>query len=159
LRARLRENRKVWFSRREPHSHSPCVARENGPSLERLGEYTMFRAWKLAIALGILYCFALVSMTPARAQAPKPKGLGDPGSLTALKIEPNINDKGVAIRGRDSRQQIFVTGAYTSGQFRDFTRKVAYTSEPAGIVKIDAGGMVTPLTDGTTTVTAKDAAS
>jgi hypothetical protein len=58
--------------------------------------------------------------------------------LTALKVEPNINEKGVSIRGRDSRQQIFVSGVYSSGQFRDFTRKAAYTSAPAGIVKIAA---------------------
>src|SRR6185295_16058221 len=94
-----------------------------------------------------------------QAQAPKAKGLGDPGSLTALKLEPKLSEKGVSIRGRDSRQQVFVSGAYSSGQFRDFTRKVAYTSEPAGIVKIDATGMVTPLADGTTTITAKDAGS
>jgi hypothetical protein len=117
----------------------------------------MIRPWKLAVALGVLCFFALVMAPATHAQAPKPKGLGDPGSLTALKVEPNVNDKGVSIRGRDARQQIFVSGAFSSGQFRDFTRKVAYTSEPAGIVKIDANGMVTPLADGTATITVKDA--
>src|SRR5262249_11313976 len=94
-----------------------------------------------------------------RAEVSKPKGLGDPGKLTALKVEPNINEKGVAIRGRDARQQIFVTGVFSSGQFRDFTRKTAYTAAPEGIVKIDANGMVLPVADGTATITATDSAS
>src|SRR5262249_52213103 len=94
-----------------------------------------------------------------RAEVSKPKGLGDPGKLTALKVEPNINEKGVAIRGRDARQQIFVTGVFSSGQFRDFTRKTAYTAAPEDIVKIDANGMVLPVADGTATITATDSAT
>jgi hypothetical protein len=119
----------------------------------------MIRSWKLAVAFSVVGSLALASGASARAQAPKPKGLGDPGKLTALKLEPNINEKGVAIRGRDARQQIFVTGVYSSGQFRDFTRKSAYTATPDGIVKIDANGMVLPVADGTTTITATDSAS
>src|SRR5579872_2563501 len=117
----------------------------------------MNRPSKLA-GLAVLSSFLWASAAFA-ADAPKPKGLGDPGSLTSLKVEPNINEKGVSIRGRDSRQQIFVTGTYSSGQLRDHTRKVVYESQPEGIVKIDAAGMVTPLADGTATVTAKEAAS
>jgi hypothetical protein len=119
----------------------------------------MIRSWKLAVAFGVVCSLALASGDAARAQAPKPKGLGDPGKLTALKVDPNISDKGVAIRGRDSRQQIFVTGVYSSGQFRDFTRKTTYSAVPDGIVKIDANGMVLPVGDGTTTITATDSAS
>lgn len=119
----------------------------------------MNRSWKPAVAFGVLCSLALLWAAPVGAQAPKPKGLGDPGKLTALKVEPNINEKGVTIRGRDSRQQIFVTGVYSSGQFRDFTRKAAYVLQPAGIVKIDANGMVLPLADGTATITAKENAS
>ncbi len=36
----------------------------------------------------------------------------------------------------------------------DYTRQVQFTTEPAGIVEIDAQGMVKPLADGTTTITA-----
>src|SRR6516165_1208869 len=107
----------------------------------------MIRSWKLAVAFSVVCSLALCA-APIRAEVAKPKGLGDPGKLTALKVEPNINEKGVAIRGRDARQQIFVTGAFSSGQFRDFTRKTAYTAAPEGIVKIDANGMVLPVADG-----------
>lgn len=117
----------------------------------------MIRFGKLACAAGVLVlCGSLTS--PLFAQAAKPKGLGDPGSLTSLKVEPNLNEKGVTIRGRDSRQQLFVTGVYSSGQMRDHTRKVAYTAQPEGILKIDANGMAIPITDGAVTVTAKDPA-
>ncbi len=117
----------------------------------------MIRSWKLAVALGFCGSFALLSAAPAGADAPKAKGLGDPGQLTALKVEPSINEKGVTIRGRDARQQIFVSGVYSTGQFRDFTRKVAYDAQPAGIIKVDASGVVLPVADGTATITAKDA--
>jgi len=119
---------------------------------------------KLTVAIGVCsfcawsFCMGFAP-NAAHAQVAKPKGLGEAGSLAALKVEPNLNEKGVSIRGRDSRQQIFVTGTYSSGQLHDHTRKVVYSSQPDGIVKIDANGMITPMADGTTTVTAKDAAS
>src|SRR5579872_1767746 len=115
--------------------------------------------WRIRVVAGALCVCAVLSVDSVRAQAPKPKGLGDPGSLTALKLEPNLDNKGVTIRGRDSRQQVFVSGVYSSGQFRDHTRKVAFTAAPEGIVKIDAQGMMIPVADGTTTVTAKDPTS
>lgn len=87
-------------------------------------------------------------------QGAAPKGLGDPGSLTGLRIEPNPEGKGIVLRGRDGRQQIFVTGVYSSGQLRDHTRTVQFTSEPAGIVAIDPTGHVTPLADGKAVITA-----
>ena len=116
----------------------------------------MFWNRKSALALTALVISFGLSTKPARADAPKPKGLGDPGTLTALKLEPNLDDKGIAIRGRDSRQQLFVSGVYSSGQMRDQTRKVEYSVEPASILKVDATGMATPLADGVATVTAKD---
>lgn len=77
-----------------------------------------------------------------------PKGLGEPGELKSLKIEPTIEAKPISIRGRDARQQVYVTGSYSSGQLRDLTGAVKYTVEPAGIVEVDATGLVTPLRDG-----------
>jgi hypothetical protein len=111
----------------------------------------------MPVVIGALVAFSSISATAVRADAPKPKGLGDPGTLTALKVEPNLNDKGVTIRGRDARQQLFVTGVYSSGLMQDHTRKVQYTAEPNGILKISATGMATPQADGDVTVTATDA--
>lgn len=106
-----------------------------------------------ASPVGCLLCgivafsaIAVVSSNPAIAAAPK--GLGDPGQLTSLRLEPNLDGKGVLLKGRDGRQQLFATGVYSSGQMRDQTRKVQYSSEPEGIVQIDAAGYMTPVKDG-----------
>ena len=95
---------------------------------------------------------AFAALSPAFAEPAKPKGLGDPGQLTALKIEPTADGKPIVLRGRDARQQVFVTGNYSTGQFRDHTRKVQYTVEPAGVVNVDATGLITPIKDGDVTL-------
>jgi hypothetical protein len=88
----------------------------------------------------------------AKVQAP---GLGNPGTLSALEIDAGAGSAtAFALRGGDARQQLIVSGKFSSGQYRDFTRKVKYTSDPAGIVQIDETGLVTPLADGETTVIA-----
>src|SRR5690242_353809 len=82
------------------------------------GEKNMSRSshlvWTTCAALGsgILFSFNGASA----ADPVQPKGLGDPGSLQSVRIEPNVDGKGFAIRGREARQQLFVTGIYSSGQ-------------------------------------------
>ena len=121
----------------------------------------MIHAWKIALPVALLAACAGFSSGSIRAEGPeapaKPKGLGEPGPLTALKLEPNLDNKGFKIRGRDSRQQLFLTGQYASGQLHDHTRKATYTAAPEDIVRIDENGMVTPVGDGTAVITAKDA--
>ena len=103
---------------------------------------------------GSLAAVALFLSLASSAPAAPPKGLGDPGQLVQLKLEPNIDSKGILLRGRDGRQQLFATGIYSSGQFRDHTRQAQYTVEPAGIVQVDATGHMTPLQDGRAVVKA-----
>jgi len=112
-------------------------------------------------ALNFRHCFtvslalgAVFALQPSATQAAAPKGLGDPGQLTALRLEPNVEGKGIVLRGRDGRQQLFATAVYSTGQVRDYTRKVQYTSEPADVVQIDSTGHMTPLKDGKTVVRA-----
>src|SRR5262249_52265122 len=84
---------------------------------------------------------------------PKAPGLGDPGSLTAIQIESGRLKEGlVTISGRDAGQQLVVTGAYSSGQSRDLTRKATYEASPAGIVQVDGTGLVTPIAEGDATI-------
>ena len=97
---------------------------------------------------------AMMALVGSNAEAAAPKGLGDPGKLTQLRLEPNADGKGVLLRSRDGRQQLFATGVYSSGQLRDQTRTVQFTSEPAGVVQIDQTGYMTPLKDGKTVVKA-----
>ena len=93
--------------------------------------------------------FGLIVLTMAiPSQAATPKGLGEPGQLVQMRLEPNADGKGVLLRGRDGRQQLMTTGIYSSGQLRDQTRQVQYSVEPAGVVQIDSTGHMTPLKDG-----------
>ncbi len=54
----------------------------------------------------------------------------------------------------DGLRQLIVDGTYADGRTRDLTGQVQYQSDPLGIVAIDSTGVVTPLADGSTTVTA-----
>ena len=109
------------------------------------------RCWRFSAGA---VAIALMALTVSEGSAAAPKGLGDPGQLTQLRLEPNAGGKGVLLRGRDGRQQLFATGVYSSGQFRDHTRTVQFTSVPAGIVQIDNTGYMTPMKDGKTVVKA-----
>ena len=107
-----------------------------------------------SLPLLLATCVTFTSGAALFAAPVPPKGLGDPGQLQSLRIEPNIDSKGFTIRGREARQQLFVTGTYSSGQFRDHTAGTRFTSEPAGVVSIDDSALVTPLADGVATITA-----
>ena len=90
---------------------------------------------------------------PAKFVAP---GLGDPGQLVEVSIESGRAVDGVfTLDGQDARQQLVVTGKYSTGQLRDLTSSISYTSEPAGVVNVESTGHVIPLADGTATITAK----
>jgi len=87
-------------------------------------------------------CFLLTSSSIVRAQEkPQAPGLGDPGNLQSISIETGRLDDGVlTIAGRDAGQQLIVLGHYDSGQVRDLTRDVSYTTSPNNIAKVDANG-------------------
>ena len=90
------------------------------------------------------------SAAPAKPQAP---GLGNPGKLTAVDIESGrVKEGQFILSGRDSAQQLVITGKYDSGQVRDLTSKVQYRTEPEGIVAVATTGYVTPLKEGTAKV-------
>jgi hypothetical protein len=57
-------------------------------------------------------------------------------------------DGAFVLAGRDTTQQLVFTGA------RDLTREAKYAVAPAGVVTVDATGLVTPLREGEATITA-----
>ena len=71
--------------------------------------------------------------------------LGDPAATNAI----------IRLRGADARQQVLVTGVTESGAEIDYTRKVRYETSPAGVARVDARGVIVPLANGETTLTAK----
>lgn len=108
----------------------------------------MRRALSLVCPLAFLCTTALLA-----ADAPDPPGLGEPGNLLSIAIDTGRTVDGKFIlAGRDSHQQLIVTGTYDSGQVRDLSRDVVYTVAPEGIVTVDASGYVTPITEGDVTV-------
>ncbi len=79
--------------------------------------------------------------------------MGDPGKLVSIAVDTGRTKDGlVLISGRDAVQQIVVTGNYESGQNRDLSRSSTYDTAPPGIVKVDATGLITPVSEGEATV-------
>jgi hypothetical protein len=100
-------------------------------------------------SLLVLAALLALACPGARAQSPKPAGLGDPGTLQALVIETGRSTtNGITLAGRDAGQQLIVTGRYSSGQLRDLTRQVKYEATPAAVVGVDATGFLTAQQEG-----------
>ncbi len=86
--------------------------------------------------------FILTSLAPLATAAP------------TLQIEATGTPE-LTLRGKDAKQQIIVTAKLDDGALRDFTHKAKYSSEPAGVVTIDATGIVAPVADGSAVITAE----
>ena len=112
----------------------------------------------VCLSLSLSATFAAGLTAVEKQEAP---GLGDPGDLLRISIDKREDDSGdrfakfAVINGPDVRRQIVVTGHHSSGQLRDLTHDVSYSTDPEGIVDVDETGLVTPITDGKTTVSIK----
>ena len=84
------------------------------------------------------------------AQAVEAEGF----AVAKLKVENGVPGTATSMVGSDARLQLMVTAEAAAGQQRDFTRVVQYSANPAGLVEVDATGLVTPLANGDVTVTA-----
>jgi len=112
------------------------------------------------VALVFLLALTLYGSSSAPGQNVQFPGLGEPGTLQALSIETGraAKDGSLTLAGRDSGQQLLVTGRYSSGQLRDLTHQVKYEASPADIVSVGAGGYVSALKEGKAVIQAKSAA-
>ena len=106
----------------------------------------------LGLALVIGASTGFVSAAPNQDVLPEAPGLGDPGKLVSLEIVSLNHEDRCHLTGRDARAQLIVVGHYVSGQQRDLSRDVTYTSHPEGIVQVDSTGFVVPLSEGETTI-------
>jgi hypothetical protein len=84
------------------------------------------------------FCLMLLCALPAFA--------GEPAAPKSLQFQATE----FTLAGRDATRQLTLT----SGS-QDFTRTAKYSVAPAGVVAIDSTGFVTPLKEGTATITAK----
>lgn len=88
-----------------------------------------------------------------RAADPFP-GLGPAGEIASIEFEPGGES---VLRGRNARRQLVVTAHHVSGQLHDVTTNVTYTVDNPQVLAVDAEGLVTPLADGSATITARSA--
>jgi hypothetical protein len=94
---------------------------------------------------------ALALAIPAAAQEqPQPVSL----AIQAADTEENSAGKTATLIGPEARLQVVVTATLADKRLLDWTAAAKYSAAPEGIVTIDANGLVTPLKEGTATVTA-----
>ena len=107
-----------------------------------------------------LFGVIIVSLVGGAATAREANGDTRSDKATGLRIEYQSSTDAHAsqtlrLRGRDARQQILVTETLESGALEDFTRHAIYSVEPRNVIQVDKTGLVTPLGNGTATITAK----
>ena len=108
----------------------------------------------------LLTVVLLASTGQVRAADPKPAAAtAAPSKPIALELAAGDAREGgvLRLRGSDARRQLLVTAKFGDGSVQDYSRRVKYELKPGGIVSVDAAGFVTPLRDGTTTITARSA--
>ena len=76
----------------------------------------------------------------------------DLGPVESLQFETLPGQ--FTLRGPDARMQVLVTGVHAQGRLSDVTRSVTFSSEPKGIVAVDATGIVKPVGDGSAKIIA-----
>ncbi len=109
----------------------------------------------------IVLAAALLALTgPVTAANSKPATTAAvPPKPVALELAAGDAADGMMLRlrGSDARRQLLVTARFADGSVQDYSRRVKYEVKPAGLLSVDAAGFVTPLRDGTTTITARSA--
>jgi hypothetical protein len=92
----------------------------------------------------------LVAIPVAGQDLPQPTAL----SIQAADTGEKDAGKAAKLIGPEARLQVVVTAAMPDGKLRDWTGAAKYSTEPQGILAVDANGLVTPLKEGSATVTA-----
>jgi hypothetical protein len=110
----------------------------------------------LSVAVHCLSLFAVACFS-MDVVASDPNAVGKIQSITfdlqANKGETGENSKFV-LRGSDARYQCIVTGLDSQGFKVDLTRLAKFESSPPGVLAIDSDGMVSPLQNGSASLTA-----
>jgi hypothetical protein len=101
---------------------------------------------KRFLTTNIATLLVAVLVTPGRA--------ADLGPLKSLSVETGRGVQGFVLAGRESWQQVLVTGHHANGE-RDMTREVEFTATPEGVVWIDTTGLVTPRKEGKAVIEAE----
>jgi len=106
------------------------------------------------IALALLLA-ASVAGAQDKPAAQEPASL----SIQAAGTEDQDAGKAATLIGPEARLQVVVSAKMPDGRLVDWTSAAAYKTVPEGIVAVDASGLVSPLKEGTATVTASAGAA
>lgn len=102
--------------------------------------------------MAVLVVLAGAAQAAAQPGAIRPLVLGE---IQSLAIDTGRTKAGVIeLSGRDSGQQLIVTGVFSKGRLHDATRLVQFSAGPAGIVAVNPEGYVSALKEGEATITA-----
>lgn len=116
--------------------------RGRGPSRPRRNHRAQAVAVVVAMAI-------MLSAGPGTAISPAVAST--PNEVQRLLATP---DK-VVLKGKDGRQQLAITGWTRAGEVGDVTRMVTYEVENPAVAAVAPSGLVTPLSNGKTTVYAR----
>ena len=94
---------------------------------------------------------------PSLAEASSPRATSNAQELRTLRVDRLDFEPAdyASLVGADARRQLVLTARGGDGRTLDVTHLVKFHSEPAGVVDIDATGLVTPLADGSAVVHAR----
>ena len=145
----------------------PNPKRQNRATLLAQRSRLKFRAWSFFGHLPLIICHSTAWLVPvvllliASSVAESVTPNETPGRPLSLEFQPlPVAEKAtppvLRLSGKDARQQLLVTAKFDSGAVRDYTRRVSYSVLPPDVVRIDKTGRITPLGNGTATVTAKE---
>jgi hypothetical protein len=82
------------------------------------------------------------------ATAAPPTEAPERAAAVGQPVELRVESGPVLLTGRRAVRQVLVAGRYADGSLRDLTPFAAFTCEPAGLVRIEEGGLLQPQRDG-----------
>ena len=134
--------------------------RENAPANRQAPLHPKSPVLTLALSIIVLVCVCALSTQAVAKESPPALSFGKLKSLEFEPVPAPAKDAAptLRLRGQDARQQLLVTGRFSSGLVSDYTSKVAYKTAPEGVVAVDTNGFVTALSDGVAKVTARSRA-
>jgi len=109
----------------------------------------------LAATLLVLSALCLSTRPALAAKGTNAVVQPQPASLSVHARAEAGGSETLKLRGPDARQQLLVTMRLTNGALRDVTRTASYEASPASVVKVDKGGLVVPVGNGSASVIAK----
>ncbi len=103
----------------------------------------------------VLLTAATLCLSPFAAFAATEANAPSQPSQSSLSVHARA-EAGAAetlkLRGPDARQQLLVTMHQPNGVLRDVTRTASYEATPANVVKVEKGGLVIPIGNGSAMV-------